>query len=392
MYTAIKGNDPSLSTVVYYKTLSDANATINPIANPKNYNNTSANQIVYARVSNDYGCTNYAELTLKISNNTIAPQNPIATCDGDNTQDGLYRFDLNSQVTPQILQGLPPGLTVEYYLNPTDAVTQNNSLPNIINNTVANQQIIYARVLNGAECYDITPITLVVNTFNPADFQQENTSLCNGNSKSLAVANGYSSYLWNTGATTSNITVNSAGDYSVKVSNGNGCEATKTFHITPSGVATITGAVINDFSGNQNSVLIEFTGLGDYEFSVDGSYFQDNPKFENLAPGAYSAYARDKNGCGLSAPYQIYVLDYPRFFTPNGDGFNDTWQIKNLNLLPKSIVTIYDRYGKLLKQLNSSTIYWNGSFNGYILPADDYWFSLNFDDGKIIKGHFSLKR
>lgn len=392
MDTAIKNNDSSLSAVVYYKTISDANATINPIANPKNYNNTSANQIVYAKVSNNYGCTNYTELTLKISNNTIAPQNPIATCDGDTSQDGLYQFDLNSQVSPQVLQGLPPGLTVEYYLNPTDAVTQNNSLPNIFNNTIPNQQIIYARIINGADCYDITPISLVVNTFNPADFQQENTSLCNGNSKSLAVANGYSSYLWNTGATTSTITVNSAADYSVKVSNGNGCEATKIFHITPSGIATITGAVINDFSGNENSVLIEFTGLGDYEFSVDGSYFQDSPKFGGLAPGTYSAYARDKNGCGLSAPYQIYVLDYPRFFTPNGDGFNDTWQIKNLNLLPKSIVTIYDRYGKLLKQLNSSTIYWNGSFNGYILPADDYWFSLNFDDGKIIKGHFSLKR
>lgn len=392
MDTSIKGNDPSLSAVVYYKTLSDANATINPIANPNNYNNTSPNQIVYARVSNNYGCANYAELNLQISNNTIAPQNPITTCDGDNTQDGLYRFNLNSQVSPQVLQGLPPGLTVEYYLNPTDAVTQNNSLPNIFSNTVPNQQIIYARIINGADCNDIIPITLVVNTFNPVNFQEEHTSLCNGNAVNLAVAPDFSTYLWNTGATNSTITVSSSGDYSVKVTNGNGCEAIKIFHIIPSGVATITGAQINDFSGNQNSVLIEYTGAGNYEFSVDGSYFQDDPKFKNLAPGSYSAYARDKNGCGLSAPYQIYVLDYPHFFTPNGDGFNDTWHIKNLDLLPKSIVTIYDRYGKLLKQLNSSAIYWNGSFNGYLLPADDYWFSLSSDNGKIIKGHFSLKR
>lgn len=392
MDTSIKGNDPSLSAVVYYKTLSDANATINPIANPNNYNNTSPNQIVYARVSNNYGCANYAELNLQISNNTIAPQNPITTCDGDNTQDGLYRFNLNSQVSPQVLQGLPPGLTVEYYLSPTDAVLQGNSLPNIFSNTVPNQQIIYARIINGADCYDIIPITLVVNTFNPVNFQEEHTSLCNGNAVNLAVAPEFSTYLWNTGATNSTITVSSSGDYSVKVTNGNGCEAIKIFHIIPSGVATITGAQINDFSGNQNSVLIEYTGAGNYEFSVDGSYFQDDPKFENLAPGSYSAYARDKNGCGLSAPYQIYVLDYPHFFTPNGDGFNDTWHIKNLDLLPKSTVTIYDRYGKLLKQLNSSAIYWNGSFNGYLLPADDYWFSLSSDNGKIIKGHFSLKR
>lgn len=392
MDTAIKGNDPSLSAVVYYKTLSDAKAAINPITNPKNYNNTYANQIVYARASNNYGCSNYAQLNLQISNNTIPTQNPITTCDGDTTQDGLYRFDLNSQVSMQVLQGLPQGLTVEYYLNLTDAVMQNNSLPNIFNNTVPNQQIIYARIINGADCYDITPITLVVNTFNPRDFQEENTFLCNGTAISLTVATGYSSYLWNTGATTNIITVSSAGDYSVKVSNGNGCEATKTFHINPSGIATITGAEIIDFSGNQNSILIEYTGVGNYEFSLDTSYFQNDPKFEGIAPGTYLAYVRDKNGCGLSVPYPVYVLDYPRFFTPNGDGFNDTWRIKNLDLLPKSTVTIYNRYGKLLKQLNSSAIYWNGFFNGHILPADDYWFSLNFEDGKIIKGHFSLKR
>jgi gliding motility-associated-like protein len=392
MDIAIKNNDSSLSTVVYYQTLSDAKTAISPIANPKNYNNTSANQVVYASVSNSYGCTNYAELSLQVSNNTIATQNPITTCDGDATQDGLYHFDLNSQVSPQVLQGLASGLTVEYYLNLTNAVLQNNSLPNLFNNTVPNQQIIYARIVNGADCYDITPISLVVNTFNPANFQEESASLCNGNAINLSVATGYSSYLWNTGLTTNDITVTSSGDYSVKVTDSNGCEATKTFHVVPSGIATITGAEINDFSGNQNSITIEYTGVGDYEFSLDASYFQDNPKFEGLAPGTYSAYARDKNGCGLSAPFLIYVLDYPRFFTPNADGYNDTWNIKNLDLLPKSIITIYDRYGKLLKQLDSSNTAWNGEFNKSALPSDDYWFSLNFDDGKIIKGHFTLKR
>lgn len=392
MDNAIKNNDPSLSAVVYYETLSDAKAAANPIPNPENYNNTSANQIVYARVSNSYGCTNYAELNLKISNSTIAPQNPIKTCDGDTNQDGLYRFDLNSQVSPQVLQGLLPGLTVEYYLKLTDAVLQNNALPNLFDNTVPNEQTIYARVINGVDCYDIIPITLVVTTFNPVNFQEDNTSLCSGNAINLAAATGYSSYLWNTGATTSTITVSSSGDYSVKVTNGNGCEATKIFHVNPSGIATITGAEINDFSGNQNSVLIEYEGMGNYEFSLDASYFQDEPNFEGIGPGTYSAYARDRNGCGLSAPFLIYVLDYPRFFTPNGDGYNDTWSIKNLDLLPKSTITIYDRYGKLLKQLDFSNIGWNGSFNGTGLPADDYWFNLTFENGKIIKGHFSLKR
>ena len=390
--TEIKNNDSSLGPIVYYERLSDAKVSVNPIQNPTNYNNKSANQIVYASVSNTTGCSNYAELQLQISNNMIAAQNPVTTCDGDMNQDGLYRFDLNSQVSPQILQGLPLGLTVEYYLSPTDAVLQSNPLPNIFNNTVPNQQTIYARVLNGTDCYDTTPITLKITPFDGANFQDETASLCNGNEVNISFATGYASYLWNTGATTSAITVSASGDYSVKVTNDNGCEATKTFHITPSGIATITAAEVNGFSGNQNSVLIEYTGVGNYEFSIDASYFQDDAKFEGLSPGTYSAYARDKNGCGLSAPFLFYVLDYPRFFTPNADGYNDTWNIKNLGMLPKSTVTLYDRYGKLLKQLDSSDIGWNGSFNGSDLPSDDYWFSLLLDDGKIIKGHFTLKR
>ena len=114
--------------------------------------------------------------------------------------------------------------------------------------------------------------------------------------------------------------------------------------------------------------------------------------FTGIAPGNYLAYARDKNGCGLSVPYTFYVLDYPRFFTPNGDGHNDVWQIKNLDLFPKAVITIFNRYGKLLTQLNAINPSWNGTYFENDLNADDYWFHLNFGDGKIIKGHFSLKR
>jgi gliding motility-associated-like protein len=388
----IKNNDATLSPVVYYESLANAQGKINPIQTPADYTNKPANPTLFARVTNTFNCANYAQLNLVIANNSISPQNPVATCDGDAVQDGLHQFDLNTQVTPQVLTGLPAGMIVEYYLNPTDAVHQKYMLPNIFKNTTANQQMIYARIVNGANCYGITPITLVVNTFSPTDFQDEMAALCIGSSTTLSVASGYSSYLWNTGDTTNSIIATTSGDYSVKVTNANGCEKTKKFTVTSSGIATITAAKVNDFAANENSVLIEYTGIGDYEFSLDGSYFQDNPLFTGIAPGNYLAYARDKNGCGLSAPLQIYVLDYPRFFTPNGDGFNDVWKIKNLDLFPKGVISIFNRYGKLLKQLNTNNAGWNGTFNNSDLPADDYWFNLNFGDGKIIKGHFSLKR
>lgn len=387
-----KNNVSNLNPVVYYETLIDAQAKTNPITNPATYSNKFVNQSVFARVSNSFNCANYAEIKLIISNNAIAVQTPISTCDTDGTNDGLAQFDLNSQVTPQVVTGLPAGLIVEYYLSPTEAIAQQNQLPNIFKNSLATQQIIYARIVNGPDCYAITPITLVVNTFDPPNFQEENAFLCNGTSINLTVDAGFSSYLWSTGASSNTITVTTPGDYSATVTNFDGCEKIKKYHVTASGVATITDATINDFSGNENSVIIEYTGSGDYEFSIDGSFFQDNPMFNGVAPGEYSVYARDKNGCGLSIPLVVYVLDYPRYFTPNGDGYNDVWQIKNLDNLPKSTLYIFDRYGKLLKQLITSDIGWNGTFNGFALPTDDYWFHLNLENGRIIKGHFSLKR
>jgi len=389
----IKNNTASLILVGYYESLTDAQTKTNPVTNPTAYSNKLTVPFLYARVANTYGCANYAQINLIIANNNLATQSPISICDDDSVQDGIYQFDLIAQVTPQILSGLPSGLIVEYYSNTTDAITQKNPLPTIFKNTTPNQQIIQARVVNGPDCYGIVPTTLVVNTFIPANFQDETGFVCVGSTTDLNVASAFSGYLWNTGAITNGITISAAGNYEVMVTNAEGCTAVKKFTVTSSEIATITDATVTDFAGNNNSVLLQHLGIGaNYEFSLDGSYFQDNPLFTGVAPGKYLAYANDKNGCGLSIPFTVYVLDYPRFFTPNGDGYNDIWKIKNLDLFPNATVIIYDRYGKILTELNAINPGWNGKYSNAELIADDYWFQLNLNEGKIIKGHFSLKR
>lgn len=182
-----------------------------------------------------------------------------------------------------------------------------------------------------------------------------------------------------------------------QVKNIYGCTETTTLTLKtiPSKInplIVVPSPIINDFAENKNSIeLIPPTTGGLYDFSLDGINYQASPLFTNLSIGNYNAYIRETTTCEYLT-YPITLLDYPRFFTPNGDGYDDTWKIKNLNLFPKAVVTIFDRYGKLLTQLNTINNSWDGKFNSYELPADDYWFSLNFDDGKIIKGHFSLKR
>ncbi len=181
-----------------------------------------------------------------------------------------------------------------------------------------------------------------------------------------------------------------------KLTSNTGCTETaiitlKTIASAPSSTIAPASPIIHDFSGNGNSITLIPPSAGNFEFSLDGANYQVSPIFSNLAMGNYTAYIRDLNNCEYFT-YSINILDYPRFFTPNGDGLNDVWEIKNLDLFPKATITIYDRYGKLIKELNEINPSWNGTYIGNELPATDYWFNLNFGDGKIIKGHFSLKR
>ena len=93
-----------------------------------------------------------------------------------------------------------------------------------------------------------------------------------------------------------------------------------------------------------------------------------------------------------------YVIGYPHFFTPNGDGINDTWNVWDLSDdQPNAEILIFDRYGKLIKQIIPGGNGWNGTYNGHELPSTDYWFTIRFKDGpnleeRIFKSHFSLKR
>ena len=150
--------------------------------------------------------------------------------------------------------------------------------------------------------------------------------------------------------------------------------------------------IIKEFAGGKNSIeLITPSTTVNYEFSIDGINYQNSSLFTGIPKGNYVAYIRNTANCEY-VTYPFTILDYPTFFTPNGDGSNDIWKIDGLDLYPQAIISIFDRFGKLLKQMESNTTEWNGIFNGYPLPADDYWFRLVLNDNQIVNGHFSLKR
>ena len=112
--------------------------------------------------------------------------------------------------------------------------------------------------------------------------------------------------------------------------------------------------------------------------------------------GEHTVYVRDVLQCD-EIFFVAFVIDYPKFFTPNNDGYNDTWNINGIATQPNAIIYIFDRYGKLLKQLSPLGTGWDGTFNGDQLPTSDYWFVVEYVEPlsnvkKQFRAHFTLKR
>jgi len=196
--------------------------------------------------------------------------------------------------------------------------------------------------------------------------------------------------------TTSSINVTEIGVYSVTVTNiSSGCQSTDSATISVSSATQAAVTIINPFADVQNIVVTILNGIGNYEFSIDGINFQDSGNFSVSTSGIYTIIVRDKYFCGtISLP--VFASGFPKFFTPNGDGNNDFWNITALPNPTKSNTYIFDRYGKLIHQINSSSLGWDGTLDGYLLPATDYWFTVEYYDFsnnfQTFKSHFSLIR
>jgi gliding motility-associated-like protein len=169
-------------------------------------------------------------------------------------------------------------------------------------------------------------------------------------------------------------------------------------YAAPQGVSVqISG---NDFDVGYVVTGTALGGMGEeatYEYRLDDGSWQLSASFASVPGGNHTISAREINGCGSAISQPFRLIGYPRFFTPNSDGYNDTWNVINDAEISITKVFIFDRYGKLLKQLDPTAGGWDGTYNSQVMPADDYWFLLEFQDAdseiqKRFKGHFTLKR
>ena len=188
------------------------------------------------------------------------------------------------------------------------------------------------------------------------------------------------------------------GVYSVIATNTvTGCISAPVFAVvTESEIAEV--AIIN---GNEafvdNAVItVVVIGNGNYEYQLDNGPWQTSNAFSLLTLGLHEIHVRDADDC-TAITQEFTVIGYPKFFTPNGDGYHDLWNIWSLSDQKASNIYLYDRYGKFIKQMSPAGEGWNGTLNGRELPATDYWFTVEYlhpDTGlrNEFKSHFSLKR
>lgn len=395
--TSILGNQSNqIYGISYFASASDA-ASHNNLLSPIQTFSSNATTI-YAKVYrlSNFDC--YSLISFKILLTDYPTLNPITDfkiCDDGSSNDGIATFDLNTK-TLEILNGQSPNdFSVKYFENLNDAQGNIHPILNPVNNTI-NPQKIYARIaaLPSEECSLIGSFDLVVSPSPEVNLNAKYV-LCRGNQNSVYInlPNHFQSYLWSTGNQTNTVNINTPGNYWVTVTqnlNQMICSRTFYFEVILSDKAIIQKIQTQDWTDHQNiiQIIVDPQSLGDYEYSIDGIHYQDSNEFQNLSAQEYDVYVRDKNGCGITTD-QVFLLMYPKFFTPNEDGYNDTWEIKFSQTEPNISIQIFDRYGKLLAE---NVKQWDGKFQGKQLPADDYWFVVKRENKREYKGHFSIKR
>jgi gliding motility-associated-like protein len=433
----------SAYTVAFYE---DPALTI-AITNPTAYPNTSNPQTIYVQVTNT---TTGCKSLIGNFNLVVNPKPIIATlmpdmssCDTDGVNDGQMLFTQSGTSPLASLAGYTewvlgttqtaPTYVVEFYDNQTSAEAgiSTNALTDLANYQV-HTGTYWVRVENLVTgCYQLDSFDVIIeklarpvitsNTGSniacvtwPTTTVVNNLILDSGITAPNYTFNWYADGQLIAGENNSTINITNVATtathvvYTVEAVSVNppmlGCTSVitpaSTFDVIKSGqAANLTYTVTNAFAENQ-VITVTNDGYGLYQYSLDDGPRQLSPIFENVSIGTHTIYvwdtlSADGYSCGVQLIENVETIDYPHYFTPNYDGIHDTWNIHGLVNQPYAKIYIFDRTGKLIKQISPTTDGWDGTYNGHLMPSDDYWFTVDYLEQtttKQYKAHFSLKR
>ncbi|MEL1244101.1 T9SS type B sorting domain-containing protein [Flavobacterium sp. DGU11] len=352
-----------------------------------------------------------------VFNNPDSISLDLKQCDDDGIDDKISLFDLTTHQA--MLLDTQTDVALTFYENQNDVITGSNPItsPGAYANTSA-LQTIYTRMTNSITgCFNSTAFTIEV--INPivagqpvdlylCDFNEDGKQEFTLSQNDTAIKDGglnmmvtYYSTLEDADNKTNPIPAlytnevpYTAETIWARLENISGCfgydVVSFTINIIPLPEIVYKLDIV-DFRDSENAITVVMPDPESYEFSIDGGGFSDSFVFENLEAGPHVVFIRAKTGC-KTIHENVVILNYPKYFSPNGDGLHDTWRIPYLSLHPQASVTIFDRYGKVIDGFRGENPGWDGNLNGKALPSTDYWFVLELENGRKIQGHFAMLR
>ena len=336
------------------------------------------------------GCESVTRFSVTVSLITSLNANDYSQSYCDDLNDGSENINLSDYNSNFVAS--TSGMTFTYYSSLNGAENQLASQQLNSNYSLSvGSTIVYVRLDSTNGCHQIVKLNLSLFQ-KPIISIDDVMPICQATSITVNAGSGFNSYLWSTGATTQSISISNPGTYSVTVTKNYGtliCSSTKSFNVVASQVATIASIDTQDWTDTENVIIVSTAINDNYLYSLDGINYQLSNTFSGLPSGFYTVYVKDE--CGI-IDEDVVLLNYPKFFTPNDDGTNDYWRIKFSQYEPNLTVTIFDRYGKIMKVLNPNSVGWDGTYNGTKMISDDYWFVVKREDGREHRAHFTLKR
>ncbi len=378
-------------TFAYYQTQGNAESETSPITGVTNYMPAGVGSI-YIRLEKNNRCPEIIEVDFtagqQVQHNS-GTYGPIGYCEGDEID--LTQYELT--------MALESGITFTYYETLPNAQNETNAIAEETAYEPSGDGTVYVRLEKADRCWVILEIEYEQRPSPSIEGLEPLVRvICDGDEIEVEAGSDDStaSFLWEWGNNQSQsgpaLTITAPGTYTLTVTGDNSCESREDLVVQSAAQPVITSVE----SGENYLIVFAQGGGGLLEYSLNGVLWQTSPRFDNLIKGElYTVYVRE-DGC-MTDKHQVVVLDISNFVSPNGDGYNDVWEVRGIHVTPGATIRIFDRYGKIFVDTTFDGNYvWDGKYTGNPLPSGDYWYIMEVpSDGVTVAqkfvGHISIR-